>query len=44
MRSEPLWFTVILVAAIFSPENRVSSYRIDTRVVAQSEILIAGFA
>src|SRR6266404_2304578 len=39
MRSEPLWFTVILVAAIFSPENVVSSYRIDTRVRAHSGIL-----
>src|SRR6266436_4552936 len=28
MRSEPLWFTVILVAAIFSRGNLVSSYRI----------------
>src|SRR6266478_885213 len=39
MRSEPLWFTVILVAAIFSPENVVSSYRIDTPVRAHSDIL-----
>src|SRR6266446_4588603 len=39
MRSEPLWFTVILVAAIFSPKNVVSSYRIDTPVRAHSDIL-----